>query len=612
MASIIGVAGAGFRLSLILNAVSCEIANAPTEIHAISKSVTLFSLLLKQTAAILDQAASVHSDEAIRTAEQVLQESNAVFKEIDDMLERMRSKREDATTSPSLTQRFRWCFKKHSVLYLLGRMDRLQMSLSLMLQIIQLGTSMASTSRNDPPEKVREMSDKIRRERVEAQNVVVLYYFENKEVERLYEVAKNEQLEPHSPIEFRKEDGAALSLVSSSEDSQLVRTDASSTITDTDLTVNPPMRVLTDFDDSWIRMDRSPADMIKVSDQAINRLLERWTIWRERRDQELRQPRSAKSSQYRSNVQDSHDDDDSAPFFERYQEREDNLGGKFLEGPTTDWRKPHSAEARHNAARLRKVYAGYQASVSAESSDVDNSAGSTGSKKRAPRRHVLDSGDESSEPEPEKPAPRRRSSALVPFEQTEKIVVQSPMSRSFSTTSTGFQAQPPASQAINPPTQSPYQPRPFPSPDQNMMHHSFSSPAPAQYSNSGVYHYSPVSGPQPPAAYMASHPHQQTYPFPQGQSHPLPPPRYVPRLSPQSSRQVPPRPVPQEGKPPRSPSRLSHPKNVHTPGRYKETEEERRARKKQLRREIGDGAAKTLLAGGGLAVFLEALEALDL
>ena len=536
------------------------------------------------------------------------------------MLERMRSNRENGTVSPSVSQRFKWCFKKHRVLYLLARMDRLQMGLSLMLQIIQLGTSMASTSRHDPPEKVREMSDRMRRERVEAQNVVILYHFETKEVDRLYGLTKNEQFEAHTSLEPRGEEGA-LSLVPLPEESQLARADVALVVADTDLMIKPPMRVLTEFDENWAMIDQSPGDMIRVTDGVIDKLLEKWTIWRERRDQKLRRPTSANGSQYRSNVQDVQDEEDAAPFTERYQDRDDTTpGGRFLEGPTTDWRRPHSVEARQKAAQLRRAYAGYQPNVSAENSDVDNSPESTGSRRRAPRRHVLNSDDESSASESEKPPLRRRSSTAVPVEETEKIVVQPAMSRSFSTTSTGPNARPPpsqpASRTLNPPTWPSHQTRPFPSPDQNKQQHSFSVPAPvpapAQYPYPGVYHPSIVSSPQSGPYVPPPYQHQQSYPFPQAPVHAPPPLRYPSRLVPQSSRQVPQIPASREGKPPKSPSRLSHSTHAHGPGRYKETEEEKRARKKQLRRDIGDGAAKTLLAGGGIAVFIEALEALDL
>lgn len=146
IASILGVAGAGFRLSLLLNAVSCEVANTGLEVHSISKSVTLFSLMLKQTGNVLQAGGSVHSREAVETAKSIADESNRVFDEIRDMLDRVTTKRPNGEIAPSIQQRFKWCFKKHRVSYLLAQLESLKLSLSVMLQIIQLGKLMASAS----------------------------------------------------------------------------------------------------------------------------------------------------------------------------------------------------------------------------------------------------------------------------------------------------------------------------------------------------------------------------------------------------------------------------------------------------------------------------------
>lgn len=143
----IGVAGAGFRLSLILNAVGCEVAAAGIEIHTISKQVTLFSLMLKQVGQSLQAADSVHSEEAIETSRQITDECTLVFEEIEDMLDRVQSRKADGSTTSTIQQRFKWCFKKHRVTYLLGQLESLKMSLLVMLQILQLGKMLSSTSK---------------------------------------------------------------------------------------------------------------------------------------------------------------------------------------------------------------------------------------------------------------------------------------------------------------------------------------------------------------------------------------------------------------------------------------------------------------------------------
>ena len=594
VAAIFGVTGAGFKLSLILNALSCEITNAPSEVHAISKSLTLFSLLLKQTAAVFEQDQSVHSQHATRTVEQILLEGNAVLMEINAMLDKVRTKRKDGTVSPSVTQRLQSCFKKHAIEYLLARLDRLQMSLSLILQIMQLGATMASTSRRDSPERVAEMTDRIRRERVEAQNVAALYFFENQKVDQLYVTAREEETSVEMMASRTSDVSDALKL-KQSEDQEHQEIDALAVLEHSHGNVQKPARVLPEFEDSWRNMDRSPEDMFKASDEIITRLLDRWTVWRDRRDQELQQPR--KTSRYRAAVQDEYDDDELPSA--RDVDNNDSPPGKYLEGVTTDWRQPHSVEAMQNRARLRKAYSGYQPSVEGQS-DKEGSPGSQGSGKKVSRSHVINS-DSSSEDD-ERPKPRRRSSATAVPQGSRKV--DEVTSKSYTANTSRTPQRPPRPQ-ISPQYshshyQQPVQSRPMSTPDQNISHHSFSTPPPAQYT-----HHPTLS----PSQYTT--PNMQSYPFPPSQSS-----RYVPRPTTQpsrsgqpvrpSSRDGPVRPVSRDGRLARSPSRLS---KEYTASDYKEYEMERKKMKKEFKKDIGDKAAKGLLAGGGLAVLLEALDA---
>ena len=147
ISSIIGVAGAGFRLSLILNAVSCEVASEGLEVHSISKTVTLFSLTLKQTGTAFQARDSVHTWDALDGVRTIADDATRIFDEFNDMLDRVRTKPSEGSVVPSIQQRFQWCFKRHRVTYLLAQLETHKMSLSVILQVLQLGKLMASTSR---------------------------------------------------------------------------------------------------------------------------------------------------------------------------------------------------------------------------------------------------------------------------------------------------------------------------------------------------------------------------------------------------------------------------------------------------------------------------------
>ncbi len=130
-----------------MNAIGSEIASAGLEIHSISKNITLFSLMLKSVGQTLQQPDSIHTEECQQAAKQITDECKQVFDEIEYLLDRVRTRRSDGTWGPTTIQKFKWAFKKHKVTYLLAQLESLKLSLSVMLQILQLGKLMASATK---------------------------------------------------------------------------------------------------------------------------------------------------------------------------------------------------------------------------------------------------------------------------------------------------------------------------------------------------------------------------------------------------------------------------------------------------------------------------------
>lgn len=140
------VAGAGFRLSLLLNAVGVELATEDLEIQKIAKEISLFSLMLKQVGLTLEGPESIASQAALDTANEIAEQSQTVFTEVKEMVEM--SQQRDANgnlRSITIAQRVKWCFKKQRVQYLLGQLEALKLSLAIMLQILQLGKRIAAS-----------------------------------------------------------------------------------------------------------------------------------------------------------------------------------------------------------------------------------------------------------------------------------------------------------------------------------------------------------------------------------------------------------------------------------------------------------------------------------
>ena len=146
IASIIGVAGAGFRLSLLLNGVATEMTSADCDIHNIAKGISLFSLMLKQVGKTMEENKTVASQSAVETATEIRDQSQMVFEEIERMVNLSQGRDENGNIrSITITERIKWCFKKQKVQYLLGQLESLKLSLSIMLQILQMGKAMATS-----------------------------------------------------------------------------------------------------------------------------------------------------------------------------------------------------------------------------------------------------------------------------------------------------------------------------------------------------------------------------------------------------------------------------------------------------------------------------------
>lgn len=142
----IDVAGAGFRLSLLLNAVSEGLSTADMEIKAVAKEISLFSLMLKQAGRTMEAAESIVSQNAMDVAKDMTMHSQTVFTQIKAMVHMSQKKDEQGNIrSITVAHQVKWCFKQKRVPYLLGQLDAVKLSLAIMLQVLQLAKSIASS-----------------------------------------------------------------------------------------------------------------------------------------------------------------------------------------------------------------------------------------------------------------------------------------------------------------------------------------------------------------------------------------------------------------------------------------------------------------------------------
>lgn len=145
MDAIIGVASAGFRLSLLLNAVGTGMTNPDCDIHNIAKHISLFSLMLKQTGTAMKSGGSTTSQGAVDVATEISHQGQLVFEEIKNMTDLSQGRDEKGILrSVTMAEANKWALKKYKVQYLLGQLESLKLSLAVMLQVLQTGQSVAS------------------------------------------------------------------------------------------------------------------------------------------------------------------------------------------------------------------------------------------------------------------------------------------------------------------------------------------------------------------------------------------------------------------------------------------------------------------------------------
>ncbi|KAJ5818457.1 hypothetical protein N7474_004048 [Penicillium riverlandense] len=598
-ASIVRIAGAGFRLSLLLNAAACQLAQSRIDIHSIAKGISLFALTLKHVGQTLEATDLDRSPEATEKAWEIAGQGQMVFIEIEHMLDKLKgTDANDDLQKIPVQERLRWCFPKQHVTYLLAQLESLKLSLIVVLRVLQLG-SLIKSSADNPPSSLT-VDDAIAQEKAETQNMIIVRYWSVKRLDRLWDMVEQEAMEAandetnqmiSSNYSAPNTAAALKPLVAATKGSELTRL---------------PAVTFGNSDVGLSDIERSPKDMVHLSESAMNQLLSVWvpsldsTLLRDAgkpacRDGNSGQPRVYVSS---DSENDSKDLDFDGP----------EVRGYYLEGKTVDWRQPQSQEARHHAAQMRRRYSSYQAQVESDSDD-DNARLRTNA-----RNNKTASG--SSDENEQRAAEPHRPSLSVPTNGGSRAHSSSMPSR-YSPTSTTRQPAPYSSNSFLQPTTVPHQPPPqyspgppplqqpyrhYPNQDYSNTPRSIPITQPNQYNqppppatmpNTSPRGTPPGPGEQPwgrQPVYNSNNPHQPRH---YASAYPLS------TSSPESGWAGPPRP------PQPSPS---HSHRRTTRDDTKETRERERERHKNLTR----NATRGLAGVGAIAGFMDALEAFDI
>lgn len=127
-----------------------------------------------------------------------------------------------------------------------------------------------------------------------------------------------------------------------------------------------PVISLGNLDSSLAAITQSPKDMIRVSSKVIDPLISRWT----RVEGYWELPAEEASPQRHVSFESDIENDE----YRNGSEGHDSQG-YYLEGTTSNWRQPHSQEARKRAAQLRKDYSSLQTRVDSDTDESSNNEG---------------------------------------------------------------------------------------------------------------------------------------------------------------------------------------------------------------------------------------------
>lgn len=307
------------------------------EIQAIAKEISLSSLMLKQVGLAVTTPGISASRRALETANGIAMHNQTIFTEIKDMAEMSQQRDENGhIRSITIASKARSWFRKQRVQYLLGQLISLKLSLSIMLQILQLGKtiaearfvallprastlqlrkSQANTSHRRDVLKNPITQQEMLQERAEIQNMVRVRNWSLVDLQRLYLLAEDEVEHPYdSPSPENRE------MQQVRGDPRLFITTAAHEENASNAMVKYHETPLSQLEASWDKAMYRPNRLLNAPDNnLVDLLLREWT-----RPYEM-DPKARSANGYQAHVESDTDDSDSNSEFERV-----NTRGQYL------------------------------------------------------------------------------------------------------------------------------------------------------------------------------------------------------------------------------------------------------------------------------------------
>lgn len=162
VASVIGIVGAGTKLSIVIFDFAASIGTAGRELQNVATEISGLCSVLKQLQTVLEHAHFQPSAEAIESAQKIIEQCLKVFTEIEDVVAALRrAKGDDLFPSVDFVGKVKWTFsKKSQVLMLRSTLEACKSTLSVMLVTMLLAERVSQRRMSTDTTLVEEEQDK--------------------------------------------------------------------------------------------------------------------------------------------------------------------------------------------------------------------------------------------------------------------------------------------------------------------------------------------------------------------------------------------------------------------------------------------------------------------
>lgn len=145
IASVIGIAGAGAKLTVTLYTFAETVNSADKSIRDVARDVSITSSVLSQLASIMEQdkKAKISKDDAIKTADEAVRGCSDVFTEIGTALEKSITNINAGKTKAAL-EKMKWVFNEPKMELLRSNLERMKSSLLLLLSVLSYARDIAA------------------------------------------------------------------------------------------------------------------------------------------------------------------------------------------------------------------------------------------------------------------------------------------------------------------------------------------------------------------------------------------------------------------------------------------------------------------------------------